>query len=191
MSCFSGRGKRTAWDTWNAYGNVTPAFCALVARPTPQSIQEWLAPLELFVILLCDHTSSQNYVNEARKQLFTQRGRAIGGLPSTQAALIQPIKKAAYQAGHCWAQMEIAAAELPSPSEWGWNKKAEGGWEVCWTTNQKPHKLVGNSYVVAARKAAEDIASVGRLLCSALHFTFAMDFAQTNHCNNNMNSDSI
>ena len=23
VSCFSGRGKRTAWDTWNAYGNVT------------------------------------------------------------------------------------------------------------------------------------------------------------------------
>ena len=40
VSCFSGRGKRTAWDTWNAYGNVTPAFCALVARPTPQSIQD-------------------------------------------------------------------------------------------------------------------------------------------------------
>ena len=57
--------------------------------------------------------------------------------------------------------------------------------------NQKPHKLVGNSYIVAARKAAEDIASVGRLLCSALRFAFAVDFAQTNHCNNNMNSDSI
>ena len=61
---------------------------------------------------------------KAREQLFTERERVIGGLPSTQAALIQHIKKA----GHCWAQMMIAAAELPSWSEWGWNKKAEGGW---------------------------------------------------------------
>ena len=131
---FSGRGKRTAWGTWNAYENVIPAFCTLVTRPTAQSTQEWLTPLERFVILLHDHTSSQNSVNEARKQLFTQRGRAIDCLPPIQAALIQHIKMAAYQACYCWAQMMIAAVELPSPSEWGWNKKAEGGWEVCWTT---------------------------------------------------------
>ena len=63
VSHFSGRGKRTAWDTLNAYGNVTHAFCALVARPTPQSIQEWLTPLEQFVILIYDRTSSINSVN--------------------------------------------------------------------------------------------------------------------------------
>ena len=45
VSCFGGRSKRTAWDTWNAYRDVTPAFCPLVAKSTPQSIQEWLAPL--------------------------------------------------------------------------------------------------------------------------------------------------
>ncbi len=81
-----------------------------------------------------DRTSSQECVNEARKQLFAQKGRAIDGLPPTQAALVQHIKRAAYQAGHSWAQVMIAAPELPSPREWGWNKKAEGGWEVCWTT---------------------------------------------------------
>ena len=55
----------------------------LCALPTPQYIQEWLTPLERFVILLYDRTSSQNSVNEARKQLFTQRGRAKDGLPPT------------------------------------------------------------------------------------------------------------
>ena len=34
---------------------------------------------------------------------------------------------------------------------------------------QKPHKLVGNSCTVAARKAAKDIANDARLLYSALH----------------------
>ncbi|KAG0717130.1 hypothetical protein GWK47_008210 [Chionoecetes opilio] len=33
VSCFGGRGKKTAWDTWTTYGDVTPAFCALGAMP--------------------------------------------------------------------------------------------------------------------------------------------------------------
>ena len=42
------------------YGNVTPAFCALVARPIPYSILEWLEPLERFVCLLYDCASSRS-----------------------------------------------------------------------------------------------------------------------------------
>ena len=87
--------------------------------------------------------------------------------------------------------MMIAAPEFPSPSEWGWNKKAEGVREYAGQPNQKPHKLVGNSYILGARKAAEDITSIGRLLFRALRFAFAVDFAQSNHCNNSMNSESI
>ena len=75
VSFFGGKGKKTAWDTWKAYKEVTPAFCALAARPTLQTVQEWLGPHEQFVILLYDHSSSQECVNEARKQLFTQKGR--------------------------------------------------------------------------------------------------------------------
>ena len=73
VSFFGGKGKKTAWDTWKAYKEVTPAFCALAARPTPQTVQEWLGPLEQFVILLYDRSSSQECVNEARKQLFIQK----------------------------------------------------------------------------------------------------------------------
>ena len=60
---------------------MTPAFCALAAKPSPQTIQEWLGLLERFVILLYDCSSSQECVNQARKQLFTQKGRAIENLP--------------------------------------------------------------------------------------------------------------
>ena len=51
-----------------------------------------------------------------------------------QAALIEHTRRTAYQAGHCWEQMMIAAPELPPPGECGWTKKAGEGWEVCWTT---------------------------------------------------------
>ena len=119
--------------TWKAYGEVTSAFCALFSTPSLQTIEECLGQPEQFVVLLYDHTSSQQCVNKARKQLFTQKGSAIDGFLPKQDVLIQLIKKATYQAGYCWAQMMIAAPELPSPSEWGWRRKAEGGSEECWT----------------------------------------------------------
>ena len=75
--------------------------------------EECLGKLERFVVLLYDRTSSQQHVKEARKQLITQNDSAINGLPSTQDALIQLIKRTNYPAGHCWAQMMIAALELP------------------------------------------------------------------------------
>ena len=134
VSSFAGRGNKTAWDTWKAYEDVTEAFCALAACPNPEAIELWLQPLERFVVLLYDLISIQGSANEARKELFTRKGRAIDAIPPTQAALMQHSKRAAYQAGHCWSQAMIPNPEIPSPNEWGWSKKPEGGWEACWTT---------------------------------------------------------
>ena len=47
--------------------------------------------------------------------LFSQKGRPMDGLPSTQAALVEHTKRAAYQAGHAQAQMFIAVPKLPRP----------------------------------------------------------------------------
>jgi len=133
VSSFGGRGKKTAWETWKAYEEINPAFCALAAWPSIEDVENWLHLLERFVVLLYDCTSSKALVIEARKELFTHRGRAIDALPPTQAALLQHAKRAAYQAGHCWSQAIIAIPELPSPENWGWSKKEGEGWEVCWT----------------------------------------------------------
>jgi hypothetical protein len=133
VSSFGGRGKKTAWDTWMSFDGVTRAFCVLAA--TPDSIDDVMGPLERFVALLYDRTSSQESVDETRKQLFTKKGRTIDHIPPTQAALIQHTKRAAYQAGHCWGQMMVATPELPSPGDWGWKKNDTGRrWEVYWTT---------------------------------------------------------
>ena len=101
--------------------------------PDLSAIDEWIQPLERFVVLLYDRTSTEEVVNRARKQLCSKKGRAIVGLPPTLAALIEHTKRAAYQAGHCWAQMMTPAPKLPSPNHWGWKKKPSGGWSVIWT----------------------------------------------------------
>ena len=102
--------------------------------PDLSAIYEWIQQLERFVVLLYDCTSTEEGVNRERKQLFSKKSRAIVGLPSTLAGLIEHIKRAAYQAGHCWGQMTTPAPKLPSPNDWGWKKKAYGGWDAIWTT---------------------------------------------------------
>ena len=42
VSSFGGRGKKTAWETWKAYEDVTPVFSALTACPSVETIENWL-----------------------------------------------------------------------------------------------------------------------------------------------------
>ena len=137
-------GDLIAQDAQYQYHIILSAFCALAARTTPQTIDTWIERVERFVVLLYDRTSSQMYVNSARKELFTLKGRTIDGLPPTKAALVQHIMRAAYQAGHCWGQTIVSPPELPSPSQWGWNESTDGNWEVNWTTLPRLHMLAEN-----------------------------------------------
>ncbi len=129
-----------------------------------------LEPLERFVVLLYDRTNGLGSVNQARKYLFTQKSRTINNIPPTKASLMQHTKRAAYQAGHCWGQMMIAAPELPSPSDWGWKKNDNNGWEVFWTTLPEATHACRKFCAVAARKVASGIVSALRRRYRALPF---------------------
>ena len=60
-----------ACDMWSAYDEVTPAFCALAA--TPETVDDWLCPLERLLVLQYDFTSSPEFVNRVRKQCSPSR----------------------------------------------------------------------------------------------------------------------
>ena len=132
VSFFGGRGKRTAWDTWRSYNDITSIFVSLAN--TPELVESSVTSLERFVILLYDRTSSLEDINQARKHLFAQKGRSIENIPLTKAALVQHIKRAVYQAGYCWAQATTPSPDLPCPSEWGWKRKEPCSWEANWTS---------------------------------------------------------
>ena len=85
-SCFNGRGKRTAWVSWNAFSSVTPALCD---RHSAAILREVLPTIERYVVVLYDQGSSENDVNLARQVLFTQKGREIEKIPPMQDALVQ------------------------------------------------------------------------------------------------------
>lgn len=57
VSSFAGCGKRTVWDIWKTFNDVTPAFCNLAS--TPISVDDQLEVLERFVVLLYNRTRSE------------------------------------------------------------------------------------------------------------------------------------
>lgn len=94
VSCFAGRGKRTAWDTWSVYTEVTREFDALMRQPQLADVDASMGTLERFVTLLYDKTSTNSTVNEARVDLFSRKGRDVSNIPPSQGALLQHLRRA-------------------------------------------------------------------------------------------------
>ncbi|CAC5423003.1 unnamed protein product [Mytilus coruscus] len=115
ISSFAGRGKKTAWDTWNAFPEVSAAFRQMTDQPSTICRDSILPLLERHVVLLYDRTSESNSVHEARKVLFAHKGRSIESVPPTREALYQHAKRSVYQAGLIWIQCLLLQPVLPSP----------------------------------------------------------------------------
>ncbi|KAG0693353.1 hypothetical protein GWK47_027542 [Chionoecetes opilio] len=69
------RGKKSVWEAWGAYTEVTDAFNFIVEHPHAQitvDCQEFQMR-ERFTVVIYDKTSPLVSVNEARKELFCQK----------------------------------------------------------------------------------------------------------------------
>lgn len=81
VSAFRGKGKKTAWQTWDVFEDVSSTFAKLSQSPltfdgTDRPI------LKKFVVTMYDRSSAASTVNEARLDLFAREQ-----MPSTQACL--------------------------------------------------------------------------------------------------------
>lgn len=131
-SSFAGKGKKTAWDTWTNNPDITAAF--LEISSCPSSISDFcFSVIERFVVKLYDRTTNSQNVNLTRKQLFAQKGRTLESIPPTRDALLQHVKRAAYQSGYVWSQCLVVKPTLPNPSEWGWSL-INDVWQPLWIT---------------------------------------------------------
>uniref|UniRef100_UPI00358F6B91 uncharacterized protein n=1 Tax=Myxine glutinosa TaxID=7769 RepID=UPI00358F6B91 len=131
VSSFAGRGKKTAFDTWKSFTEVTPVFSTLLTDPT--SLNDCMSVLEKYAVLLYDRTCTESNVDSARKHIFTAKARSIDTIPPTRGALLQHTKRAVYQGGHVWGQALVRCPVLPSPETCGWQKSATQGWQPLWT----------------------------------------------------------
>lgn len=97
--------KKAAWQTWNVCPESTAIFHKL-SQYTLAINEEDIRIIEKFVITMYVRYSITDYVDEARFEMFARKQRSYDSIPPTKAALIQHIKRAAYQAG-CICQITI------------------------------------------------------------------------------------
>ncbi|GFO12519.1 hypothetical protein PoB_003902400 [Plakobranchus ocellatus] len=132
VSSFAGRGKKTAFDIWKSFDEVTPAFSSLLTDPSTFN-DDCMSVLEAYVVLLYDHTCTETTVDSARKNIFTTKDRSMDNIPPTKAALLQHTKRAIYQGGYVWGQALVRCPVIPSPNTHGWQKSGGQGWQPFWT----------------------------------------------------------
>ncbi len=133
-SGFFGKGKKSAWDAWKSYPEVTQAFVYVVTHPHIMLTVEdqHFKRLERFCIVLYHKTSNLESVTQSRRELFCQKNKTMETIPPTQDALLQHCKRAIYQAG-IWTTSDLAQQQTPSPEGWGWTLD-DDKWLPVWTT---------------------------------------------------------
>ena len=134
-STFYGKGKKSAWEAWNCYPDVTQAFTYIALHPYSRINVDTshFQLLERFTVILYEKTSELQHVDEARKEQFCQKGKTMERLPPTQDALLQHTKRAVYQAG-IWCTSELSEQHIPTPEDWGWSLDEEKNWIPVWNT---------------------------------------------------------
>ena len=69
VSSFSGKGKKSAWQTWDVCPEASDVFTKLSSYPTHVE-KEDIERLEKFVVRMYDRSSSTEAVDDARFELF-------------------------------------------------------------------------------------------------------------------------
>lgn len=129
VSAFRGKGKKTAWQTWNVC-DVGETFKELSQFPLSLT-DSHIASLEKFVVAMYDKSSMSPSVDQTRLDLFARKQRPYMNIPPTQAALCQHARRATYQAS-IWCCAMDPRPNLGCPSDWGWIKEGSR-WKVHWS----------------------------------------------------------
>ena len=127
------------------------------------------------------------HVDTARKHLFA-KGRQLDRIPPSKAALIEHVKRAAYQAGHVWGQSCVAQQNLPNPSDWGWTKEASDRWVPFWSALPEAAKSGKELIKCGCKKACRlprkslsaSLTCTELCHCAGTCFTFTSDIDDPN-----------
>ena len=101
-SAFAHKGKKSMWDAWKVFPEVTQSFVRLVS-PQPSISEEDVANIERYIVILLLTVRQNQRVLRCRpssKNHVYDTGKTDGQTPPSPDALLQHIKRCAVQAGH-------------------------------------------------------------------------------------------
>ena len=117
VSAFRGTGKKSAWQTWDMCAEASGVSARLSQYPPTVNDNEMDILEEKFVVIMYDRSSTATGVNNARLDMFARKQRPYQAIPPTRSALLQQVKRAAYQAGCVWSQSTMRQPETQSPAD--------------------------------------------------------------------------
>ena len=133
-SAFNGKGKKSVWQAWHVYEDITETFVYLASHPFQllDVDDDHFKKIERLTVILYDKTSPLRYINDTRSELFGHKNRAMDKLPPTNDALLQHVRRAVYQAG-IWKTSTQIQLLIPSPHDFAWTKISDS-WVRVWVT---------------------------------------------------------
>ena len=158
VSAFKSIGKKTAWQRWNSFDDVTGAFLDLSTAPDNiNNVTEKL--LERFVVLLYDKTST---------------------CMPTSGVLLQHDNRTLHQGCHVWGNAHVKQMNLSEPLGWIKDKKT-GRYSPLWTyLLLAKHAVNWRSVGMGARTVyirVKDVVPARVFIRYALSCVFAKDSA--------------
>ena len=86
-------GKKTAWNAWSAFPEVTDTFSAIINDPTNLTLGSLhMRRLEWWTFLMYNKSYSADTVNEARRLVFTHGLNSLDSFPPNQNVSFQHAK---------------------------------------------------------------------------------------------------
>ena len=130
---FKGKKKKIAWETWNAFPDITQAFLSLMDER--ELSRNNFNIIQHYVCNMYSRTSKYMKVNEARRFMFAHGNKAFELILPTEAALEQHIRRAALQGVHIWGQCLVPFPDYPDPQQLGWSRSGdEDTWRPHWSS---------------------------------------------------------
>ena len=119
-SAFFRKGKRSAWEAWTSFPEVTETFASLSTSPfiNIEEDSHLFQVLQRYVVIMYSKSSNIEFVDEARMEFFCQKNKTMENIPPTADALLQHVKRAIYQAS-IWLISDTSQQRRPTPESYG------------------------------------------------------------------------
>ena len=131
VSAFRGKGKKSAWQTWDVCDEASDIFAKL--SKYPPTVEDCdMKILEKFVVTMYDRSSIATGVDAAclleSRELMKPFHR-LGQLFLSMSNVLPTS-----EAGCIWSQSTVCQPETQSPADWGWTRQGDV-WQILWTSN--------------------------------------------------------
>jgi len=129
-----GKSKKSAWEAWKSYPEVTEAFLCAADRPFEilKLSSRVTKLLEQYICVLYDKTTPTCFVHELRQELFCKRAKMMENIPPTQVCSHLYLCYL-YYINLLFFFFLQEQQNRPQPEGFGWTRDDNSLWKPVWT----------------------------------------------------------